>query len=551
MSESDNHFIDNNIYYPSTSTETSPMSNEDIIAQKILKRVEIAKMTRQLKDKLFKAGLKVRDQNGNNNNNDNDLDNNTNNTTNNTNSNSNSDSNFNSITNINNEQSNFLFYSNNSSPVSSPSKSLSEDVTNNITATAISNIQNSKLLTPTRNNRLSFENSNLSFTAITPLISPLKRKNSSIYRSTTFSRNLLYDNNYDDELASPVKRINTSNFQLNNNINNNNNNNNISPYSNGNSTSPYQLNRGFSIPTPTSQSINNQSHQHHHQHNTHLRSKKINQRSNNPKTPPTETIDIFRENTNLTMNKSKQEINIININNHSTYSNNAPLQSQLLSTPKSSTIKTRDFSTPNKNGNNSDDMGADLLLYLSNSPARNYHTNSVLNKQNIENIEHESEHEIEHDNDNENDKLTNGTSVSKIKNSKERIINIPTTPKHISSNNTINLNIESTPLRNQLPSQFFLSPNNNNNNNNNINSFMQPLLGTPIGINNKSLNNNNNKNLINRTPGFSMSDYINFTPSPRISRTPVDYNHIMYSKPVINYSKELNSITNTVREDEE
>ncbi|GME84138.1 unnamed protein product [Ambrosiozyma monospora] len=50
------------------SSEMTKVDNikaqEDIIAEKILKRAEIARITRQLKSKLFKAGLKVRESQG-------------------------------------------------------------------------------------------------------------------------------------------------------------------------------------------------------------------------------------------------------------------------------------------------------------------------------------------------------------------------------------------------------------------------------------------------------------------------------------------------------
>ncbi|KAG0682164.1 hypothetical protein C6P40_005360, partial [Pichia californica] len=129
-----------------------------------------------------------------------------------------------------------------------------------------------------------------------------------------------------------------------------------------------------------------------------------------------------------------------------------------------------------------------------------------------------------------------------------------------------NLNIlESTPLKNQLP-QYFVSPNINNTPSSN--TFLQPLLGTPMGNNNSNNvyngrffnpdtpnNRQSNKNLnmnlnLNRTPGFSMSDYINFTPSPRVTRTP-DINYSIYSRQstLNNYSKELNLIT-SIKEDE-
>lgn len=519
-------------YLCASSNETSPMSNEDVIAQKILKRVEIAKMTRQLKEKLFRAGLKVRDQQQNSN------------------------------LNVNNNA-NFLNSSNSSSPSSSPSKSLSEDVTNNITATAISNIQNSKLVTPTRQN-FSFDNSTLSISALTPAISPLKRKSSSIYRSTESSRHFLYEQHMDDDLISPVKRMN-------NGLNS-------SPY--GKSTSPYQYTKGSLLQSP--QSIPNSQLQ-------------------PPKTPPQKQVDIFQsaqrnnagrflpqhqqslnqrdsnalnpndnENGGASTANSDNNTNNISINIQSnngkvefgkpkqkertinntsgrkqhlppqqqqhpsvkdqaqqaqwndntitsfpleSENNEGPSQSSLLMTPKSSN-RVKEFTTPNKN---SDDLGADLLLFLSNSPARTF----------------------------------NNRDTKDI----NKVLAIPTTPRSSgSAMNNMNL-LESTPLKNQLP-PYFTSPSLVNGNTPST-AFLQPLLGTPIGIsvNNRFQNpdtpNNrqSNKNL-NRTPGFSMSDYINFTPSPRVTRTP-DFNHSVYSKPMFNnYSKELNIIT-SIKEDED
>ncbi|KAG0688429.1 blue light receptor, partial [Pichia californica] len=373
-------------YLPSSSNETSPMSNEDIIAQKILKRVEIAKMTRQLKEKLSKAGLQVRDQ----------------------------------------QQQQGMYadgqnlysrYNNNSSnsnsPQSSPSKSLSEDVTNNITATAISNIQNSKLVTPTRNN-FNFENSNLSISALTPIISPLKRKSSSIYRSTESNRNFLYEN-FDDEMMSPLKKIHNGGLTS-------------SPYAN--STSPYQFTRGSLLQSPPN-SLNNNNNINHLQP---------------PKTPPQKQEDLFSANTKLSKSKQQQIQNQkkkksvskrkVNNNNNNVQlsqqqvqndmqmqmqiqiqpqdlssnqiqqneqqinsfqslenSDRGSLQSNLLMTPKSSNNKIKEFTTPNKgnnnnsnnsnnSNNNNDDLGADLLLFLSNSPVRNFNNHSNNNSNN-------------------------------------------------------------------------------------------------------------------------------------------------------------------------
>ncbi|ODQ48696.1 hypothetical protein PICMEDRAFT_14226 [Pichia membranifaciens NRRL Y-2026] len=520
-------------YFCSSSNETSPMSNEEIIAQKILKRVEIAKMTRQLKEKLFKAGLKVRDQQN---------------------------------ANLNTNHGTFLTSSSSSSPSSSPSKSLSEDVTNNITATAISNIQNSKLVTPTRQN-FSFDNTTLSISALTPAISPLKRKSSSIYRSTDSSRHFLYEQHLDDDLVSPVKRMN-------NGLNS-------SPY--GNSTSPYQYTRGAllqspqSLPnsqlqppkTPPQKQVDifqsgqrNNANKSLHQEQQEQQQQLITHRDNNTTSTSREIIHTGADsndnyvNSNINQGKvefdkpkkregtlkntarrkqhlSSQQLqhsgnNILsfkdpiqhphwNENSISSFplenDNKGPSQSTLLMTPKSSN-RVKDFTTPNKNP---DDLGADLLLFLSNSPARTFNSKDA-------------------------------KDINKV-------LTIPTTPRSSGSNmNNISL-LESTPLKNQLP-PYFTSPSLGNNNTPSA-AFLQPLLGTPIGISMNSRfqnpdtpNNRPSNKSLNRTPGFSMSDYINFTPSPRVTRTP-DFNHSIYSKPMLNnYSKELNIIT-SIKEDED
>ncbi|CAI8510650.1 unnamed protein product [Pichia kudriavzevii] len=474
-------------YIHASSNETSPLSNEDIIAQKILKRAEIAKMTRQLKEKLLRVGLKVRDQNSISGNDD------------------------------NNAHPHQLNSSTSSTPMSSPSKSLSEDVANDITATAISNIQNSKLLTPTKS-RLSLDGNNISLSSLTPAtISPLKRKRSMMYRTNS------HYEQHDDTLVSPLKRSNTTGML------------NSSPFDM--TSSPYQFTRGSLLVTPQS-----------------LPHSSTNNATQPPKTPPLKQFDIFQTVQRSSEIKLVTKSNTLKPSNEFQNENSRrmspkkkllpPLQqdpdlnrtiqadqpwdentpslqmnpdkeqstNSLLSTPRASTSK-----------NNQDD-GADLLLFLSNSPARTFN--------------------------------------NKEQRDINKMLAIPTTPKANNSNHNIisigGSGLESTPLRNG-----FLSPTQN--------SMMQPLLGTPIGINLLSNNNNNNQHgrfqapatpnnrlssnshkNVNRTPGFSMSDYINFTPSPRVARTPDYYQHSynIYTKNLMNVSKDLNNITN-IKEDEE
>lgn len=390
-----------------TADVTCDASSEDIIAQKILKRAEIAKMTRQLKDKLSKAGMKVRDQNTNT---------------------SNSTSLQEGITISQNTHHLQQSSSGLSSPISSPSKSLSEDVTNNITATAISNIQKSKLITPTRNRF------NLSMSEITPNSgSPLKRKSSSITRSAASVRSRsLYDEDDDetDSMVSPLKRHHNS-FSFA-----------VSPYNNT-STSPFQLKQSI-IPTPTSATSASMQP---------------------PKTPPQKQEELFQPLSSQRRTRhrdsfSRQKENQIPWNE----------QQNVLFTPKSSN-KIKEFATPNgsRYSNQQEELGADLLMFLSNSPAR--------------------------------------TFSSKDQKDYNRMLTIPTTPK--SSSHSTNVNqLESTPLRNTSGATF----------------MQQTLLGTPIGISMMATqmtpNNRNSKPVgLNKTP-FSLSDYINLTPSPRLLRTP-------------------------------
>ncbi|KAH3665407.1 hypothetical protein OGAPHI_003591 [Ogataea philodendri] len=174
-------------------------------------------------------------------------------------------------------------------------------------------------------------------------------------------------------------------------------------------------------------------------------------------------------------------------------------QSALFSTPKSSkTKKAFEFKTPNSKYVNENEEGADLLLYLSNSPAR--------------------------------------TVNSKEGKEQSTFLNIPTTPKssHASMLNlssTPNLGIESTPPRGTSTALPFSTP-----------SLLQPpsTPGNSSILGAKLFGATKNGS---RTPAFSMSDYVSiFTPSPRHTRTP-EFSHSFVKPAVLSYSKELNGIT--------
>ena len=514
------------------------LSNEDIIAQKILRRVEIAKMTRQLKDRLSKAGLKVRgDQNQ---------------------------------SQGNTDQALYRPPSNSSSPLSSPSKSLSEDVTNNITATAISNIQNSKLVTPTRTT-FNFDPT-LSISVLTPIISPLKRKNSSIHRSGTYSqsRTSIYES-FDDTLVSPMKRMNHGPGSSTGSMLQS------SPFPN--STSPYQYSRGYFIQTPQSLS----------QPVSLTMSMPLSQPNMNaPTTPPQKSTDLYptadtsdsvhqftatrgkgngnsnagakskprrRAKKALALKPIDNEIDNNNVllekacasksahmDTNSDVSNKEQIQTSLLSTPKAPRIK--EFTTPNRpsttgggNGIGNEDVGADLLLFLSNSPARNFTPARGS----------DAHDDLDATQAPSSSSIT--TSTVAVSNTSHKLA-IPTTPK-ASSSSTMGAHaslLDSTPMRTQLP-QYFTSPmlmtansgiNTGTNTGTPSTSLMQPLLGTPIRYAPATPKQGGAKGFGSRTPGFSMSDYINFTPSPRVGRTP-DYH---------GYGRTFGMIP-SVREDEE
>lgn len=124
------------------STADGSAPDEAFITEKIMQRGEIAKMTRQLKEKLFKAGLKVRDQS------------------------STGESGTASLNAMNSP------HASRGPLASSPTKTISENILNNISATAINNVQRNQ--TPNRDLV-----SGAGPRDMTPIVSPLKRRKGS------------------------------------------------------------------------------------------------------------------------------------------------------------------------------------------------------------------------------------------------------------------------------------------------------------------------------------------------------------------------------------
>lgn len=353
--------------------DSSSMAADDaVIKEKIMQRGEIAKMTRQLKEKLFKAGLKVRDQ---------------------------------SSTSSSSSASG-LEYS--QGMTSSPTKAISDGIFNNISATAINNIQNSKLgqLTPLRES--SADKTSNGETDMTPIISPLKRRNGSF-------------NEYDVSPSKKQMMLNSSPI-----------------FSNG---SPYS-NRAL-IQTPQSLSSSSQPHNQPQQ----------------PTTPP----PVF---SHLSTSKDQQQ---------SSNSEN------LLATPQQQKSK-----SGNKN-----DVGADLLLYLLKSPANN----------------------------------NNGKTV------------VPTTPKLVSMSNGNPLSSGTTTITasssDVLSMNLFGDHLNGTGVNQYSSNFSPSLMAsgqrcpqTPTNLMNTPINRFQTPLTPKRlkgTPGFSLMDFINF--SPNCARTPDLSNH--------------------------
>lgn len=217
--------------------------DDALIKEKIIQRGELAKMTRQLKEKLFKAGLKVRDRS-----------------------------------------------SQDETLLPSPTKVISDDIFNNISATAMQNIQNSKLATQTTTTPLRRKPSAeaITHTDMTPIISPMKRKNGA-------------ENEYDVSPSKKQMLLNSSPLMSNG-----------SPYSNR-----------VLLQTPKSIASVQQPQQ--------------------PTTPPPRFSQL---------SGSKDQMTTANSEN-------------LLFTPKQKS-KSAGSGSANKN-----DVGADLLLYLLKSPANN------------------------------------------------------------------------------------------------------------------------------------------------------------------------------------
>ncbi|OUM54507.1 hypothetical protein BVG19_g3910 [[Candida] boidinii] len=225
------------------------------------------------------------------------------------------------------------------------------------------------------------------------------------------------------------------------------------------------------------------------------------------------------------------------------------------STPKSKIVSTRDFKTPTTNSRyiNDNEEGADLLLYLSNSPA-------VPTK----------------------DRDSYGFQM----------LAMPTTPKagstglHISG--TPQIPFDSTPPRSVLPplpfstpsvtlekltastpdvtSTFIGSSNLDKSKNNSSFSKSNNITGTPQQVSNtnngvklnvlatpnNSLSRNRALGYNAQTPGFSMSDYVNFfTPSPRLLGTPDVSLHFSKSSNFLGFSKDLNSVAGNPKNPED
>ncbi|ODV83460.1 hypothetical protein CANARDRAFT_178863, partial [[Candida] arabinofermentans NRRL YB-2248] len=361
-------------------------SHEDLIAEKILKRAEIARITRQLKAKLFKAGMKVREGQG-----------------------------------------------------KAPSSS---------SPTASS---------PTTN----FDD-----------MRPLSRAHSHL-------------EDIDDDFSSPVKRMHQGNIPS-------------SPFYSTNNTSPASFHIINSQPS-SAQKPPLSSHYQHHHHQQQQHQQQHQQQP--PKTPP--FTHRFANLDEAALNKTPSPLK----DDPSQQSGSAKhaLQSALLSTPKTSKFKKSiEFKTPNSRYHNDNEEGADLLLYMSNSPAR---------------------------------------PVTSSKDTKELnvFLNIPTTPKSSSVHmlQTPSMGLESTPPRNSLSGLPFSTPSIS------INGQQQPTTPNLQVFGNKGTPSTNAMLANgNKTPAFSMSDYVNiFTPSPaRHTRTPEFSTHNFVKPSILSYSKELNGV---------
>lgn len=171
---------------------------------------------------------------------------------------------------------------------------------------------------------------------------------------------------------------------------------------------------------------------------------------------------------------------ISKVSKHRKHKDDAPMtSSSLLSTPKASNRRTKETTTPTSKFVNENEEGADLLLYLSNSPART------------------------------NTSSKEGKDYSSY-------ISIPTTPKTSSSvfqfSSTPTFGIDSTPPRGSILPLPVSTPS----------AAIQSIIGTPgLGLGRiHTPGTPGSRSLVgNKTPGFSMSDYVNiFTPSPRTTK---------------------------------
>ncbi|VEU21455.1 DEKNAAC102376 [Brettanomyces naardenensis] len=416
-----------------TIDEQLPNKNqEDLIAEKILKRAEIAKLTRQLKSKLFKAGLKVRESQG-------------------------------------------------KLPLSSSSPPCSVNLS----------------CSPAKSNTIVGSDGLKSTVSELP-ITPMKRRSNGVDgKSRRLSGGSFGDD--DEYSSSPIKRL----------------------HSGGNlPSSPFYVTSSPAHRMKAASTGSMQTPQ-------SMSSSQILP----PKTPPPDkpaTLDAV----GLTKTPSPNKIQQTTTSSHSAHrmqhqDSQANSQNGLLATPKASSgNKSKEFSTPTTRYSNDNEEGADLLLYMSNSPAR--------------------------------------TSTSKdAKDTKDysSFINIPSTPKTSNSSmqfsSTPTFGLDSTPPRGSLLPLPFSTPSgligSQLHGNTPNSSTLQSLMGTPNGSIAKfhtpaTPTNKLTVGISNKTPGFSMSDYVNiFTPSPRYSRTP----EMGHGIPKSSYTKDSNSsgISKSLAED--
>lgn len=367
-------------------------SQEDAIAERIIKRAEIAKLTRQLKSKLFKAGRKVRESQGK--------------------------------------------------------------------------------AVPIRDNK-SAPGEQTKHRATEYPITPVKRRAEGKQLGSDD-----YDEDEEFSSSSPVKRMHGGNLPS-------------SPFYVTGASPSTQKSAASLLQTPQSLA----SSQLRGQGNA----RQVPQQP--PKTPTARTATL--DGGALAKTPSPNKPNKLTVpNGHRHQSSNATISTTTSVPGAASLLETPKRRTPYISDNTE---GADLLLYLSNSPART-------------------------------------TKESKDYNA---CLNLPQTPKagtaiqFAATGTTPSFGLDSTPPRGGVLPLTFSTPSGLASNS----AVLQTLLGTPgtsmgkfhapATPNNKLPGKPNNK-----TPGFSMSDYVNiFTPSPRYSKTP-DVHTFAKPSTALNFSKD-------------